>query len=100
MLNVTDLMVSDLRDTGGHIIKVLRIESFDVTYSTGGILIDPEDFGMDSVEFIHMQPITAYQDSPESAAVIASEQTAMKFADPDGTEYKARKPIPLLFTPE
>lgn len=83
-----ELMNSDLRDSGGHQVMIVRIASFDQNYTMGGLVLNAADFGLESIEFIHLQSITALQDSAETPAVIASMQTAMKFADAEtGAEY-------------
>ena len=81
------LMESDLRDSGGHVIKVIRITDFNRSYTMGGIVIDPSMFGMNKIEFMHLQAIAAYQDDPSQPAVVASMQTAQKFAQPEGDPY-------------
>lgn len=56
-----DLILStDLRDSGGHSTKIVKLNSFTGTYSTGGIILYPEWFGFNEIEAIIAQPTSAY----------------------------------------
>jgi hypothetical protein len=56
-----DLIIStDLRDSAGHKTKIVKLNSFDGTYNTGGIVLDPSWFDFTEIIAIVTQPTSAY----------------------------------------
>jgi hypothetical protein len=56
-----DLIIStDLRDSGGHKTKIVKLNSFTGTYSTGGIVLQPEWFDFTDIVSIVAQTTSAY----------------------------------------
>jgi hypothetical protein len=56
-----ELIIStDLRDSGGHSTKIVKLNSFTGTYETGGIVLQPEWFGFTNLVSIVTQPTSAY----------------------------------------
>ena len=50
---------SDLRDSGGHVMKLIRLNGFTGTYETGGVVLDPDWFDMREITFISAEPTTS-----------------------------------------
>lgn len=55
-ITYTEAMVSDLRDSAGHTLKLLNVTGISGTYSYGGVRIDPSDVGFSTIEYIQVQP--------------------------------------------
>lgn len=56
-----DLIIStDLRDSGGHKTKIVKLNSFTGTYNTGGIVLDPSWFDFNEIVTVVTQPTSAY----------------------------------------
>lgn len=50
---------SDLRDSAGHTMKLIRLKGFTGTYEVGGVIIDPEWFDLSEITFMTAEPSTA-----------------------------------------
>jgi len=56
-----ELIIStDLRDSGGHKTKIVKLNSFTGTYNTGGIILNPSWFEFTDIISIITQPTSAY----------------------------------------
>lgn len=51
-ITCTTIMEADMRDTKGHTALVALITGVDGTYPAGGIVIDPEWFGLKEIVFV------------------------------------------------
>jgi hypothetical protein len=80
-MNYETIMSTDLRDSGGHRMDVIRMQDFGTTYPIGGITITPADFNMTEIKYMQIQPGTAYAETAEDIAVLASQQTASAYID-------------------
>lgn len=80
------IMSTDLRDSGGHRMDIIQMEDFGTTYPVGGLVITPADFGMTNIKYMQIQSGTAYSETAEDIAVLASQQTASAYLDPDTGE--------------
>lgn len=54
-LSFTPLMEVDLRDTGGHKLAILTVTELSGTYEQGGVVIDPEEVGFNTIEYMAIQ---------------------------------------------
>lgn len=48
-LAFSTILESDLRDSGGHKMKIIEVTGVDGTYTSGGIVINPLDFGFTEI---------------------------------------------------
>lgn len=48
-----------MRDTDGHQMKVVEVTGVDGNYTTGGVIIDPEDFGFSELIAFQFQTVIA-----------------------------------------
>ena len=53
------LTASDLRDSDGHTMKLIKLNGFTGTYESGGVVIDPDWLDLSEITFISAQPTTA-----------------------------------------
>ena len=53
------LTASDLRDSDGHTMKLIKLNGFVGTYESGGAVIDPDWVDLSEITFISAQPVTA-----------------------------------------
>ena len=58
-LNYDLLTASDLRDSDGHTMKLIKLNGFTGTYEAGGAVIDPDWIDLSDITFISAQPTTA-----------------------------------------
>ena len=58
-ITYTDLATTELRDVGGRIIKVCKLQSIEGTYESGGIILDPSYFGLSNITYASFQSSTA-----------------------------------------
>lgn len=50
---------SDLRDSAGHTMRLVKLNGFEGTYATGGVILNPEWFGLSELLFLTAEPTTS-----------------------------------------
>lgn len=45
-ITYTDILTTDMRDADGKVLKVLKLETMEGTYESGGVIFDPAYFGL------------------------------------------------------
>lgn len=53
------ITASDLRDSDGHTMKLIKLNGFTGTYETGGVVIDPDWLDLSEIVFINSQAATS-----------------------------------------
>ena len=54
-ISFNEILVSDLRDSAGHTMKVLEVSGVEGNYPTGGIPLVPADFGFTEILHVSIQ---------------------------------------------
>lgn len=49
------LLTTDMRDTGGRVLKVLTVTAISGPYTQGGVEITPEALGLRSIDYLGIQ---------------------------------------------
>lgn len=59
----TKTVETDLRTSGGHSLIVAELTTFAGTYDEGGVMITPEMFGLETIDYISIQENVAVPDT-------------------------------------
>ena len=49
------ILQTDLRDSGGHQLKVLEVVAVEGNYTAGGVILSPSNFGFDEIISFNVQ---------------------------------------------
>jgi hypothetical protein len=108
-MSFEEVLRTDLRDTGGHQLLVVRATGVDGNYPAGGIVIDPDDLGFTEIVFMAVQSTVSFLDETTGVAVpfawlsynqIAGEWRAIVFVrGQDGTYSELPDGSPLSLDP-
>jgi hypothetical protein len=52
------ITASDLRDSAGHTMKLIKLNGFIGTYEIGGVVLDPQWFDLREITFMTAEPTT------------------------------------------
>ena len=59
-LTFETIFTTDIRDSKGSVMSLVELTAINGSYTTGGLLLEPEDFGLKSIEFIGVNNFFAF----------------------------------------
>lgn len=80
-ITYTDILTTDMRDADGKVLKVLKLETMEGTYESGGVIFDPAYFGLRKIDYASIQGSTSIALSGEGEPWTLVSITSLMYVD-------------------
>lgn len=59
------IFMTDMRDSKGSSMALVEITGIEGSYTSGGVVLDPQDFGLESIQFLGLNNFFAFPNDGE-----------------------------------